>query len=212
MVRSWKMIFALCVATAMIAACVTVNIYFPAAKVQKAAEQIVDEVYGAKPGDAGAGEKKGAEPAPAAEAPKPSSSLGARFVVSLAAMLSPRSAWADDATTVSNANIRALKSEIASNHEKLAPHYAAGRVGIGNNGLLVVKSTEGLGLKDVAELKRVVEADNQARMKLYQEVAAALGIDPGQVAKVQATFAAEWIGKAPAGWWVQDASGAWRKK
>ena len=49
-------------AFAFIAACVTVNIYFPAAKVEKTAEKIVDEVYR---------EKK--EPAPAEQKEKPQS-------------------------------------------------------------------------------------------------------------------------------------------
>ena len=203
----WKKFLALSMAVGLIAACVTVNIYFPAAKVQKAAEEIVDEVYGTKAAGTPAKDAQ-----PAAEAPKPSSSLGKRAVVAFLGLLSPKSAWADDATTVSNANIRALKDQITANHAKLAAHYDAGRVGIGKDGLLVFKGPEGLGLKEVGELKRLIDGDNQARTKLYQEVAGALGIDPAQAGKVNDVFAKEWQGKAPAGWYIQDPSGSWRKK
>ncbi len=44
-------------------ACVTINIYFPAAAAEKAADKIIDEVWQGQPGDAG---KPGAT-APAAK-------------------------------------------------------------------------------------------------------------------------------------------------
>ncbi len=182
-------------------ACVTVNIYFPAAEVERAAERIVEDVYAT----GGSGSQEGGTPQSGG-----SSALEV-FLASLR-FLGPATAHAQDAVGVSNAAIRNLKEQIAQNHGQLAPFYQRGAVGIDNKGLLEVRNTEGLDLQQVAQLKRLVGADNQARTQLYREVAAALGIDATQVGKVQEIFAGEWQSKAPAGYWIQDAGGAWRQK
>jgi len=179
---------------ALIAACVTVNVYFPAAKVEEAAQQIVEEVY----------QEKGV---------KPQTRLGpAPATGGWMAWLGPRAAYAEEAATVSNAAIRAVKDQIAQRHTQLAPHYAKGQVGIDRDGFLQVRDTGGLGLSEVAAVKRLVEADNAARSQLYAEVARALDLKPQQVSQVQEVFAREWRGKAQAGWWVQDDAGAWNKR
>ncbi|MCB2186737.1 MAG: YdbL family protein [Deltaproteobacteria bacterium] len=176
------------------AACITVNIYFPAAKVQQAAEKIVDDVY------QNPGQKDGT--------PTPGSSGLLRYL----AWLGPRQALAADATTVSNPTIRALKDQLAARHRELLPFYQGGQVGINRDGYLEVRGTGGLNLGQVAQLKRLVAADNQARRSLYQEVAAALGLKPQQVPQVQKIFADTWRARAQGGWWVQDDAGTWRKK
>lgn len=51
-----KKLFVLGTVAMTLAACVTINIYFPAAAVEKAADRIIDEIMQ---------QKKGAEPAPA---------------------------------------------------------------------------------------------------------------------------------------------------
>jgi uncharacterized protein YdbL (DUF1318 family) len=178
-------------------ACVTVNIYFPAAQVQKAAERIVDEVYqGEIRQDAETG---GIAP----------------LLHNLLALLGPTSAHAQegqDATSVSNASIRAEKDIIAANHEQLKPHYQSGAVGIQSDGYITVRSTEGLAIRDVATLRRLVDADNQARKRLYAAVAQALNIEAGEVDRVAKIFADQWREKAPSGWWIQDNQGNWKQQ
>lgn len=171
-----------------ITACVTVNIYFPAAKAEKTAEEIVDDVYGTE----------GQEPQSA-------------IIRTLLALVGPATAHAEDATQVSNSAIRGLKNQIAANHKQLAPFYGQGAVGITNNGYLEVRDTSGLNLKDVGRVKGLVKQDNNARAKLYQEVAKALNV-PTQTAKVQKVFADMWRSKAASGWWVQGDSGSWGRK
>lgn len=183
---------------ALIAACVTVNVYFPAAKVEEAAQQIVEEVY----------QEKGVKPQTRlGPAPAPDSGAGG-----WTGWFGPRAAYAEEAGAVSNAAIRALKDQIAQRHTQLAPHYAKGQVGIDRDGFLQVRDTAGLGLSEVAAVKRLVEADNAARRQLYAEVARALDLKPQQVSQVQEVFAREWRDKAQAGWWVQDDAGAWKKR
>ena len=188
---------------ALIAGCVTVNVYFPAAQVEKTAEKIVDEVYQ---------DKK--EPPARDPAEKPRSLIDEetiRGIVRLAG-LGPAPAFAEEATTVSNAAIRGLKEQIGQRHQELLPYYQQGQVGITRDGFLEVRGTSGLGLPQVAALKRLVEADNAARRQLYEEVAKALNLKPDQVSQVRKIFAKQWREKAQAGWAVQADDGQWGRK
>lgn len=196
--KSMKTTRALCLAAVLllVTACVTVNIYFPAAEIKKTAEQIVDEVYGIEP-----------TPQKSADTGNETSALG--IILNL---LGPRAAHAQDATTVSNANIRALKNTIASNTAALKRFYEGGEVGIGKDGMLVLRSTQGLSIRDVAEARRLVAADNQAREQLYKEVGKALNSPPDRFSDLVKIFADEWRDKAPAGWYIQEDSGAWKRK
>ena len=193
-------------ALVVIAGCVTVNIYFPAAKVEKTAEKIVDEVYQEK--------KDTAPPEQPEQKGKPQSLNEGGVPRRLASLewLGPAPAHAEEATTVSNAAIRALKDQIGRRHQELLPYYQQGQVGINKDGYLEVRDTGGLALPQVAALKRLVDADNAARRQLYDEVAKALGLKPGQVAQVQQIFAKQWRDKAQAGWAVQGDDGKWVRK
>ena len=190
---------------ALAAGCVTVNIYFPAAQVEKTAEKIVDEVYQDQ-------EKK--EPPEREPAEKPRSlNEGDAFrgIVRLA-RIGPAPAFAEEATTVSNATIRGLKEQIGQRHRELLPFYQQGQVGITRDGFLEVRGTSGLGLPQVAALKRLVDADNAARRQLYEEVAKALNLKPEQVSQIRKIFANRWRDKAHAGWAVQGDDGQWVQK
>jgi uncharacterized protein len=156
-----------------ITACVTVNIYFPAAQVERTAEQIVDEVYGR-----GGGEQ--------------SFLNGGGAVRLVAELLGPKPAHAEEATTVSNSAIRGLKEQIGRRHQELLPHYGSGTVGITRDGYLEILETAGLSLQQVAGLKRLVQADNSDRQRLYAEVAKALNLDPGQAKRIEEIFARQW--------------------
>jgi len=188
---------------ALIAGGVTVNIYFPAAQVEKTAERIVDAVYQ---------DKK--EPPKEERTEKPRSwndRETIRGIVRLARFgASP--AFAEEATTVSNAAIRRLKDQIAQRHQELLPFYQQGQVGITRDGFLEVRGTSGLGLPQVAALKRLVDADNAARRQLYDEVANALNLEPDQVPQVRKIFAKQWRDKAQTGWSVQSDDGQWGRK
>src|SRR5512139_526369 len=175
--------FSIIAALAVIAGCVTVNIYFPAAKVEKTAEKIVDEVYR---------EKKETPPPEEKEKPRSLNEGGNPGRLASLEWLGPAPAHAEEATTVSNAAIRALKDQIGRRHQELLPYYQQGQVGINKDGYLETRGAGGLALPQVAALKRLVEADNAARRQLYDEVAKALGLKPGQVSQVQQIFAKQW--------------------
>ena len=188
---------------ALVAGCITVNIYFPAAQVQKTAEKIVDEVY----------QEKREPPIPEpAEKPRSSNEGDAfRGIVRLA-RFGPAPAFAEEATTVSNAAIRGLKEQIGQRHRELLPFYQQGQVGITRDGSLEVRGTSGLGLPQVAALRRLVDADNAARRQLYEEVAKALNLKPEQVSQIRKIFAKQWRDKAQTGWAIQADDGQWGSK
>ena len=156
-------------------ACVTINIYFPAEKVESVAGDIVDDIRGKKPPQKG-------------DQSQNNENLFKQVLFALA----PASAWADDVTTVSNPTIRALKEKMKARFLELKPYYQKGALSEGNNGYLSVAETGSLNLKEKRELNGLVEAENSDRKTLYAEVAKALKIDPGQIERVAEIFAKEW--------------------
>jgi uncharacterized protein YdbL (DUF1318 family) len=156
-------------------ACVTVNIYFPAEQVETMAGEIVDEIRG----------QEGAEDQTFLINPEPS------FVQRALLFLSPSNAWAQDATTVSNATIRALKEKMKTRYSQLKPYYQNGMLQEGDDGYLSMVDVN-LGLKEKRDLKALVDAENSDREALYTEVAKALVIDSSQINKVAEIFAKEW--------------------
>jgi len=87
-----------------------------------------------------------------------------------------------------------------------------GNVGITRDGLLTVRTTEGLNLKERAEVQQLVDAENRDREALYLEIAKANNIARESVPKIKTIFAKSWIEQAQPGWWIQDAQGNWKKK
>ena len=183
----------------LMSACVTVNIYFPAAAVERAAEQIVKETWG------GPSE-------PAKTPPKPQSNN--RFSpLRMVALGFVSEAYAQEPDiNVSNPAIRALKDSIKQRAGSIKPYMDRGNIGIGQDGLLVVRTTEGLNLKERAEAQQLVDAENRDREALYAEIAKANGIPKESVPRIKAIFAKSWIEQAQSGWWIQDGSGNWRRK
>ena len=180
-------------------ACVTVNIYFPAAAVERAADQIVKETWG------GAAEPAKNVPPPQSRNPNPPSEALSFSLISVAHAQEPD-------INVSNPAIRALKDSIKQRSEAIKPYMDRGNVGIAQDGLLAVRNTDGLSLKERAEITQLVQAENRDRESLYAEIAKANNIAKESIPKIKSIFAKSWIDQARAGWWIQDGSGNWRKK
>ena len=161
--------------TLLIFACVTVNIYFPAEKVESVAGEIVNDIRGRS-----GGEQKSQEN-------EKSSLLKKTFFA-----MSPSCAWAEDVTTVSNPTIRALKEKMKARYARMKSYYQKGMLSEGSNGYVSLGNTGGLGLKGKRDLKSLVDSENRDRGILYREVARALKIDASQINKVAEVFAKEW--------------------
>jgi uncharacterized protein YdbL (DUF1318 family) len=74
----------------------------------------------------------------------------------------------------------------------MKPYYDKGILSEGADGYVSIGDTGSLDLREKRDLKALVEAENQTRKALYQEVAKALDIDPSQVDRIAKIFAKEW--------------------
>ncbi len=184
--------------------CVTINIYFPAAAVEKAADKIVEEVWG---------EKEGIQPEKPETGKEEPQSLINQWINFTLTAVGPGEAFAQETDiNVTTPTIRALKESIKQRAESIMPYMDNGNVGLSNEGLLVIRSKKGLNLKDKAELTRLVKAENSDRGALYAEIAQANNFSPDKVSDIKGIFAKSWIKQARAGWWVQSPDGEWSKK
>lgn len=192
-------------------ACVTVNIYFPAAAAEEAARSIVRDVLGKEMQD-----QKPAEEAPAEEAaPDQSSALppthAARLAAAVAWLTASPAHAADVDIDISSPAINRLRSSMRARQSQLAPFYRSGAIGFTRDALVGVRDIGQVSLRDRNRLKQLVADENQDRNALYREIARANG-HPEWEADIRDTFARVWIEEAPGGYWYQDASGNWRQK
>ena len=183
----------------LISACVTVNIYFPAAAAEKVADEIIDGI------------QKGRENNQSNE-PEASLNLPAlSYIVNAVLSFGISEAHAADANlSIDSAEIRAVRARMTSRFGQLNPAYAQGQIGILSSGLITVRDPNAVPLRDRNQLNQLVAAENKDRAALYQAIAVANG-HPEWATSIKATFARRWIGNAGSGWWYQ-ANGAWRQK
>ena len=113
---------------------------------------------------------------------------------------------------ISNPAIRALKDSIKNRSGSIKPFMDRGNVGLTKDGLLTVRTTDGLSLKERAEVQQLVDAENRDRESLYLEIAKANNFPLESVAKIRSIFARSWVDQAQSGWWIQDAQENWKKK
>jgi uncharacterized protein YdbL (DUF1318 family) len=179
-------------------ACVTVNIYFPAAAVERAADQIVKETWGGA-----------AEPANNVAPPQSKHRNLSGETLSIGFFAVAHAQEAD--INVSNPAIRALKDSIKQRSDAIKPYMDRGNVGIAQSGLLVIRNADNLSLKERAEITQLIEAENRDRESLYAEIAKANNIAQESIPKIRGIFAKSWIDQARPGWWIQE-QGGWRRK
>ncbi len=183
----------------MVFSCVTINIYFPAEKVQKVADEIAKEVRG---------EQVKEKPAPTPKGEKE----GMLFNIRITSLFSPAVVHAESPTEVSNAVIRSIKERMKKRFQQLIPYFNRGNIGENNKGYLSLRDVSGLSVRDRARLNKLVKAENKDRKALYAEVAKALNISPDQVTRVGKIFARKWHETSRKGWWIQLDNGSWTRK
>ena len=120
-------------------------------------------------------------------------------------------AFAEGNLDVDSPAITQIKSSMASRHTQLKPYFESGAVGLTNDGAIVLREAGAVPLAQRQNVARLTAADNEDRAALYREIARVNG-NPGWEKDIRATFAQRWIDRAPAGWWVQNATGAWQQK
>ena len=181
-----------------IISCVTVNIYFPAAEVQKAADVIVDDVRQL--------EKK------QEQKPQEQQKLNQYYQKLKKLSWGTAEAYAQIDIEVTTPAIRALKDSIKARFPQLKPFYDKGNVGESNTGFLENRDLGNMSLKEKADLSRLIEQENKDRKDLYAEIMKANKFGPDVLPQIQKIFANSWRDKSQSGWWIQKDSGEWEKK
>jgi uncharacterized protein YdbL (DUF1318 family) len=199
-------------ASVVIGACVTINVYFPAAAAEKAADQIIDAVTGATGNGAARPAAAPATP-PTTQFRRQESNL---LVVALGKVLYAivPAAQAQDAVNldISSPEIRAITASMNARFGQLQKFFDAGAIGLTLTGLIELRDAAVVALPDRALVNRLVTEDNKDRETLYTEIARANG-HPEWAADIRKTFARRWVERgARPGWYYQNASGAWVKK
>lgn len=191
--------FNLALASLLFAACVTINVYFPAEAAEKAADRIIDQVQGAE------------AKAPPQTRVKQDDALRTA-AANLVDMLFP-AAHAQGSSAnldISTPEIRAITASMQQRFGSLSPLLASGAVGLTANGLVEVRDQNAIPLAERANARRIVGEENNDRKALYAAIANANN-RPDWADDIQNTFARRWIERAPAGTWVQS-GGGWSQK
>lgn len=185
----------------VLTACVTINVYFPAAEVEQAAREFVDDVIGND------------EAAPADEAGSGGGSAWVpRFDPNpVAWFIGTAHAQSADITLRTPA-IDAIRTRMRDRFRStFLPALESGAIGIARDGTVVMRDASKVSLRDRSALNQAIAESDRDRKALYREVAVANG-HPEWESQVRETFAREWRERARSGWWVQDASGNWSQK
>ncbi|MDF1589043.1 MAG: YdbL family protein [Gammaproteobacteria bacterium] len=193
------------VAGLMLVSCVTINIYFPAAAAEKAADRIIEDVWGPETAPAGSSSDQNKD------SQKDSAIQKHNYPVAMQVLdwlVSPAAAEAN--LNINSPAVATLQSQMKARHDSLKAYYESGAVGLTEDGLVTVRDAKAIALKDRNTVKGLVAAENADRNALYAEIARANG-HPEWKADIQATFSRRWISNAASGWWYQSA-GSWQQK
>ncbi|MCL4525288.1 MAG: YdbL family protein [Gammaproteobacteria bacterium] len=221
--QGWRSVLVLGLLMAL-SACVTVNIYFPAAAAQKLADQVVGEVYKAAAKGALLAPVAPAVSVPAPPAAPTRSAAPASNALSMASPyhaasyllamgFSAISGTAEAAANLdaSSPGVQSARAQLEAIAAQMRPYFVSGAVGFTANGLVAIHDAAAVPLQQRAALNGLVNSNNSALSNLYQQIADANG-HPEWAGQIQQTFAQAWINKAPAGYWYQSPSGQWQKK
>lgn len=184
----------------MLISCVTINIYFPAAAAEKAADRIIEDVWGREI-------QTPSQPA----APEDTSQVKHTSPVALRVLnwlVSP--AHAEINLNINSPAINALQAKMKQRHARLYPFYQTGAIGLTSNGLVTLREASAVALKDRNTVNTLIAEENRDRKALYAEIARANG-HPEWESDIQETFARRWITNAAKDWWFQK-GGSWQQK
>ncbi len=186
-------------ATAAVAACVTINVYFPEAAAERAADRFIQDVIGSN--ELPVEELGVLEPA-----------SQRNLLAWIGDFLIP-SAHAQAANIdIASPQIDAIKQRMAQRHrDQLASWFEAGAIGLDHDGLVAIRDRSAVGLAERRQLEQTVTEENADRRAVYREIAVANG-HPEWEDQIRDTFARRWTANARPGWYYQDESGAWQQK
>lgn len=196
-------------AALLMTACVTINVYFPAAEAKEAAKEFVENVIGE--------EAPREQQKPAQTTPGSGGSASVQRPVrgfDWLALVGIGTAYAQERADISikTPAIQAIQARMAARFQgQLQAGFDAGALGLTSDGMIEVRDPSKLALKDRVAITQAVADDNRDRKAVYREVAVANG-HPEWESQIRGIFAQQWIASARSGWWYQDAGGNWKQK
>lgn len=192
----------------LLSACVTVNVYFPAAAAERAADRIIQDVWRETPEET---DMPSPSTSPLPQTQQPAASWQPVAVWEKLLHMLTRPAQAADADIdINTPTINRLKNAMAARFQRLAKYFSSGAVGLTQDGLLAVRDLNTVPLPERATVNRLVAEDNRDRNALYREIARANN-HPEWESDIRSVFAREWIANARSGWWYQS-KGGWVRK
>ena len=186
----------------LVSACVTINVYFPAAAAEKAADRIIDEVWGE--------DAKKDQSSQRRIPPATAERRIQRWIIGVVEFLLPAAEAQQANLDISSPGINAIKDRMQARHEQLRPFYESGAVGLTVDGGVALRDPKAVSLKDRQRVNALVADENRDRSGLYAEIARANG-HPEWEQGIRETFARRWVDKAGTGWWYQS-GGGWRQR
>ena len=189
----------------VLVSCVTVNIYFPAAAAEKAADSIIQDVWHERQNNNATSTPVKAEP-----------TLSYTFFVPRVLVLALLDGLSDTAHAqnvnfnASSPQVEQIKNRMAGRFSQLKPLFDSGAIGLTDNGYLAIRDASAAPMAQRAQINQLVNTENADRKALYQAIADANN-QPGWFNQIQSTFASRWISQAQSGWWYQS-GGRWIQK
>ena len=218
----------------LLAACVTVNVYFPAAAAEQAADRIIDTVTSQQqkndennpppktppnsrvapaPGQPMLADTMIHQPTrTSAPAPTEQPVLLAAAGALLNLLIPAAQAQGSPNLDVSGPEIRAVTASMQQRFGQLQKYFQSGVIGLTTDGRVAVRDQNAIPLAERAVVTRLVTEDNRDRETLYAEMAKA-NKHPEWEPDIRRTFARRWVERgAQSGWYYQDSSGKWAQK
>jgi uncharacterized protein YdbL (DUF1318 family) len=201
-------------ASLLLSACVTINVYFPAAEAKEAAKEFVEKVINdnAPAAQPPGGGGMALHAAPSQREPT-RQSASARFAFDPLMLIgiSPAYAQGQPDFNIKTPAIQAIQSRMEQRFDRqLRPHFDSGALGFTEDGLVVVRDAAAIALKDRVPVNTAVADENRDRKAVYREIAVANG-HPEWEGQIRTVFAKQWVDSAKGGWWYQR-GGAWKQK
>jgi len=177
-----------------LSACVTINVYFPAAEAKEAAKEFVEKVIGdeMQPNQGGGGMAR------------------MDFDPLMLIGIAPAYAQAPDISLKTPA-IQAIQVRMESRFDSaLRAHFESGALGFTSDGLVAVREASKISLGERVGVNQAVAEQNRDAKAVYREVAVANGHAEWE-AQIRDVFAKQWVESARNGWWYQS-GGGWKQK
>lgn len=210
-----RILSVIAVAALLLAACVTINVYFPEAAAREAATEFISGVLndsaateaGSSNGD-GNGDGNGSVQLQ----PKARPQHEPLWLAMLNLLVPAAQAQQAINIDINTPAIQAIQQRMRERQQNvLKAYFEAGAIGLDNDGLVQIRDRTAVSLSERTRMQQAVNEDNQDRKAVYREIAVANG-HPEWEDEIRSIFAERWIAMAPKGWYYQPKNGNWQQK